>query len=119
MQLKTLMKLVKNNFVVDDRLDVYIYTDRIEFVEHIDPIYKDDEDKELLLKEFNGRIFILYYTGNTITSIEHSCLRLINNTNKGLYEFLLGLINEKVDDIDKYSKITEDTENEKDFIVSL
>ena len=109
MQLHTLMKLVKNHFMVDELLKVYVYEDRIDFIDYTGPVELPDGE---LMKEFNGMLLTMYYKDNTIISIEHHSLKLITPRNIGLYKFLCDLIDTKIDDLRSYPVIPEGTEED-------
>lgn len=99
MQLHTIMKLVKNNFMIDDELRVYIFKDRIEFIDFTPAI---EQDGELLMDDFYGKLFTIYYRDNIIIAIEHNCLSMITSKNTGLYKFLADLINQEIEDLNTY-----------------
>lgn len=104
MQLHTLMKLVKNHFMVDEKLKVYIYEDRIDFIDYTSPIELPDGET---LNEFNGRLITMYYRDSVIIAIEPQSLNLITPRNTGLYKFLCDLIETKIDDLKSYPVISE------------
>ena len=105
MRLRTVMKLIKNQFMVDEELRAYKYDDRIELYEYISPI---DKDGKRILNEMECKLMILYYNkNNVITSIEHSCLSLINERNMCLYKCLIKLVGEIIIDLDKYKYVDE------------
>lgn len=109
MQLHTLMKLIKNHFVVDEELRVYRYADRLEFYDYISPVYNDNNEK--LMEEMEGRLLILYYNdNNVVTAVEHSCLKLVNERNKNLYKFVINLVGTEITDLYEY-KMLEDKED--------
>ena len=116
MQLHTLMKLIKNNFMVDEKLKVYIYEDRIDFIDYTSPIDLPDGE---LLKEFNGLLISLYTKENKIVAIEHHSLNLITPKNKNIYTFLCSLIETSITDLHKFPIITKDCTNEDDLVQIL
>ena len=100
MRLYTIMKLIKNQFMVDEELRAYKYDDRIELFEYVSPVEQDGKE---VMKSMECRLMILYYNDkNIITAIEHNCLKLLNQRNKNLYKFLIKLIGEPIIDLDKY-----------------
>lgn len=100
MQLHTLLKLIKNNFVVDEELRAYIYKNRIEFIDFTSAIIQDGKQ---IMDDFYGLMFILYYDkDNTITSIEPTSLNLITSGNANMYKFLADLIGQQIGDLNSY-----------------
>ena len=104
MQLHTLMKLVKNNFMVDEKLKVYIYEDRIDFIDYTSPVDLPDGET---LKEFNGLLMTIYYRDTKIIALEPHSLSLITPRNKNLYSFLGDLIGQEINDLKSYPVISE------------
>ena len=113
MQLHTLMKLVKNNFMVDEKLKVYIYEDRIDFIDYTSPIELPNGET---LKEFNGLLLTMYYKDNKIIAIEHHSLNLITPRNTNLYKALCDLIDNEINDLQDYPIIQENS-NKDLFLV--
>ena len=100
MRLKTIMKLIKNQFMVDDELRAYRYEDRIELFDYVSPI---EQDGKKIMDEMECRLLVLYYNKDgIITTIEHNCLTLLNERNSHLYKCLIKLLGEKIIDLDKY-----------------
>ena len=105
MRLRTVMKLIKNQFMVDEELRAYKFNDRIELFEYISPIKQDGKK---VMDEMECRLMTLYYDkNNVITSIEHNCLSLINERNMCLYKCLIKLVGEIIIDLDKYKYVDE------------
>jgi len=114
MQLKTLMKLVKNNFMVDEKLKVYIYEDKIEFIDYTSPIELPNGET---LKEFNGLLLTIYYRDNKIIALEPRSLSLMTPRNTGIYKFLCDIIGTEIDDLKSYPVISEN--DNKDLVQIL
>lgn len=109
MQLHTLMKLVKNHFMVDEKLKVYIYEDRIDFIDYTSPIELPDGE---LLKEFNGLLITIYYKDTKIIALEPHSLNLITPRNTEIYKFLCDIIGAEIADLHKYTVIKNKDEEE-------
>ena len=101
MRLKTLMKLIKNNFMVDEELRVYIFADTIEFIDYTSAIKQDDKE---ICSDFCGNLFTIYHKNNIILTIEHNCLKMITGKNRELYKFLVSLINQDIEDLNNYER---------------
>lgn len=102
MQLHTLMKLIKHNLQVDEELRVYIYTNRIEFIDFTSGFTQDD----ITVNDFYGKLLTIYYDEKTleIKSIMPQCLSLITPVNKDVYKYLADLIGKTIDDLNNYPK---------------
>ena len=105
MQLQELMKQVKSKFMIDEQLRVYIYKDRIDFIDFTSAVV--DEKGEKIMPDFYGRLFTITYNEKIISTIEPSSLSIITPRNTELYKYLCDLIYTKIDDLDSYPVIPE------------
>lgn len=105
MQLQELMKQVKSKFMVDEQLRVYIYKDRIDFIDFTSAVV--DKKGEEIVPDFYGRLFSATYRDKVITVVEPQSLSMITPRNTELYKYLCDLIYTKIDDLDSYPVIPE------------
>ena len=99
MKLAELCHNIMGKFHIDDYIETYLSEDKgiLEVVEVTEPCY-DDEGK-LLTNEFKGRLLTLYLRDGIITSIEPNALSIITPVNKELYDYILSLMYQPIDDI--------------------
>lgn len=102
MKLIDIMKQIKDVFYVEDELRVYIYKDSIEFID-----YMEVEG----LKPIYGNLVSLNYKDNIITCIAHDSLILMNKTNIHIYQTLINLIGQHIDDLDDFAKLENEDQN--------
>ncbi len=117
MKLNEIMEQVKLKFHIDEKLQVHIYKDTIEFIEFTSGITNDSGIQ--LMSDFYGKLFIMYYENKRITAIEPQCLGLMTPRNIQIYNFLCDLINQTINDLDTYITTNKNTSNIKELAIVI
>lgn len=105
MKLYDIMKDVKQIFHIDETLRVYIYKDRIDFIDFTSKIL--DKDGNELVPDFYGKLFSVEYKDKIITIVEPQSLSFMTANNVSLYRYLCSLVHKEIEDLDSFPVIPE------------
>ena len=103
MLLNELLKCIKKQFMVDEKLIAYLYSDKIELVDFTSGF--EIPEKDIKGDDFYGFLFTIYLKDNKISCIENNSIHLITPANKDTIIYLANLIDIKIEDYDSYEKL--------------
>lgn len=102
MKLNDLLKNLKYNLHIDDKLKAYLYDDRIEIIDYTSEYVLADGYK---VDACYGYMLNLYIKNNTITMFEDKAFKLVTTANKDTLTYLISLIGLEIEDYDNYNKL--------------